>query len=316
MDDAFTMEYVRRAISENSLPKLPTLFESAFGRSPSLSAINAKHDTAFVGLRNLGLMALDQSENAVAFYGVFPVTARVDGHSCLVAQSGDTMVHKDHQGKGLFTLLARETYEMTKSAGVACVFGFPSPTSFPGFVKHLGWKHHENVRKFCFWVPTIPISEIARRFGIGRSIMRFWQTFLLKAFPRGFYFQGLLMEQGFDCIERSQGYWSYKLNQPGVHCVNIAGVSVVLKLEGRLGVGDFGTGDIARLRKVIFWLKLYCFFAGISRICTYVSPNSPQDEILSAMTTPSDGLAIGYVDFTASVSLERAKYCYFDMDTF
>ncbi len=310
------MDYTVKNISQSDFARLPRLFKNLYNRSPNLSEIFAKHDTEYAGARDLGRLALDPDGQAVAFYGVFPVAARIGGKSYLVAQSGDTMVHKAYQGRGLFTRLGQETYELAKKAAVVSVFGFPGLNAYPGFTKRLGWQHHENIRRYRFWVPTIPLSEMTCRFGIGCRIVRRWQEVLIRLMARGSYFEGLLMSQGFDCIVRSKQYWNYKMKQPGVYCVRSADVDVVLKLEGSLGLGDFGAADTAQFRKVLSRLKIFCFFSGIACIRTYVSPGSPQDKMLSMLAMPREGLPIGYVDFTDSVGMSSVKYCYLDMDTF
>lgn len=310
------MEYLFTKISRERLPDLLGVFTSAFGRSPSRTALETKHDTAFAGIRDLGFIAYTPADQPVAFYGIFPVEARVGGQLHLVAQSGDTMVHKAHEGKGLFTRLARVTYDDAKEKGIESVFGFPSASSYPGFVKRLEWRHHHNFHRYQFLVPTVPVSELLWRYGLARSVLAAWQRLLLKAFPAGRYFPGSLMDSGADCIARTDGYWAYKLASETVIPVRVSGVDVLLKLEGSLGIGDMDTLDPEILRAIIHRLRLYCFFAGIGRIRTYLSPGSPLDGALSGLARPTAGLPIGYVDFSPDVSVADVKYCYMDMDSF
>jgi hypothetical protein len=310
------MEYITKRISADRQSDLFGLFENAFGSSPSQEALAAKHDTSFAGLRDVGLVAYAKNGEPAGFYGVFPVTVRVKENRHLVAQSGDTMVHKNHGGKGLFTTLAKLTYDLAKAEKVGGVFGFPSPSSYPGFVKRLEWKHFENIRRYRFYVPMFPISEFLWRFRPARRILLAWQSFLFGMFDKAEMFPGSLMEGDFDCIERTEGYWLYKLAQPEVVAIRVAGIDIVVKFEGSLGLGDINTVDPKEIRRVLRLLKLLCFFSGIGRINSYLSPNCPLHNALGELSSSTEGLPIGYVDFTTQFSQRDVRYCYMDMDTF
>lgn len=310
------MDYAFTKISRGRLPHLLGIFRSAFGRAPTVDALEAKHDTAFAGARDLGVTAYTPTDEPVAFYGVFAVEARVKGRIHRVAQSGDTMVHKAHEGKGLFTRLARATYDDARQNGVESVFGFPSASSYPGFIKRLEWRHELNFQRYQFMVPTLPVSDLGWRYRSVRALLGAWQRLMLKRFPRGEYFAGSLMDSGADCIARTEGYWAYKLAGGDVFPVKVCGVNVIIKLEGSLGIGDVDTLDPLMLRRIIRKLTMYCFFVGIGRIRTYLSPTSPLDIALSSFAKPTEGLPIGWVDFSPNVSMSNVKYCYLDMDSF
>lgn len=264
----------------------------------------------------MGFIAYAPDGEPAAFYGVFPVMARIGGRAERIAQSGDTMVRKAHEGRGLFTRLAKVTYQQANQDGIAGVFGFPSASSYPGFVRKLDWQHPANIQRFAFSVPAIPVSELFWRWSPTRVVMRAWQRLLLRAFRPGRFFEGPLMRLDGDCILRDGDYWYYKLANRDVVAVKVAGVDTVVKLEGSLGIGDVDTDDPATLRKVLNRLRLFCIFAGIGRMRTYVSPTSPQARSYSALTRPTEGLPIGYVDFRRDASLAGLRYCYLDMDSF
>ena len=73
-------------------------------------------------------------------------------HRVLAAQSIDTMTHPRSQGKGVFTKLANACYGIAKERGIQLLYGFPNPSSYPGFVRKLGWKHIGDV---THWVRPI-----------------------------------------------------------------------------------------------------------------------------------------------------------------
>ena len=309
------MEYEIRKIGAERLGDLDGIFRSAFNEAPPLDELKAKHATEFAGLRDLGYAAYTPNGEPAGYYGVFPLRLRVAGKSVLAAQSGDTMVHKAHEGKRLFTRLARLTYDDAREQGVKSVYGFPSATSYPGLVRRLGWTHDGNFRRYQFIVPTLPVSELLWRFPLARTLLARWQKLLLSLFPRGGYFAGSLMDSGGDCVERSEGYWRYKLAGPDIRVIKVAGVDTIVKLEGSLGIGDVDSLDPRQLRRILHRLRLFCVFAGIGRIRTYLSPRAPLELALGQISRSSEGLPICYLDLDGDTAAD-VQYCYFDMDTF
>lgn len=106
------------------------------GNSPAKKDFIKKYDTSCFGSEFIGYLAYHkQSNELVAYYGVFPVIVNHFGTPILAAQSGDTMTHPEHSKKGLFTYLAKKTYETAKDSGVKFIFGVPNNNSLRGLVK-------------------------------------------------------------------------------------------------------------------------------------------------------------------------------------
>jgi hypothetical protein len=85
--------------------------------------------------------ALDQGKPA-GFYGIIPERYLVNGKEMIVYQSMDTMTHPDYQKRGLFTNLAKMTYDFLDHMDEKTfIVGIPGSNSFYGFVNKLGWKH-------------------------------------------------------------------------------------------------------------------------------------------------------------------------------
>ncbi len=70
-------------------------------------------------------------------YVVIPIRARIHGQVVPAALSLNTAVHPAHQGKGLFTELARRSYEMARTRGAHHVIGVANANSTPGFLRKL-----------------------------------------------------------------------------------------------------------------------------------------------------------------------------------
>ena len=156
-------EYRFERLSDANLTDLLFLYKHAFKEKETISFLKKKYDTSCFGLKNIGFIAYSSSNETAAYYGVFPVKAQINGKEILVAQSGDTMTHPKHRGKGLFITLAKMTYELAKESGVEFIFGFPNDNSYPGFVKKLNWIHYSNINTYKIKTGALPFEKIAKK---------------------------------------------------------------------------------------------------------------------------------------------------------
>lgn len=76
----------------------------------------------------------------VGFYAIHPIKLRIKNENYLGGYSYLTMVHPSHSGRGIFTKLAKETYEEAKKKGYQFVYGFANKNSYPNFITRLGFK--------------------------------------------------------------------------------------------------------------------------------------------------------------------------------
>lgn len=76
----------------------------------------------------------------VAHYATIPVEATFDGRQTRGLLSLNTATHPTHQGKGLFTRLAEQTYARAHELGFAFVVGVANANSTPGFTRKLGFQ--------------------------------------------------------------------------------------------------------------------------------------------------------------------------------
>jgi hypothetical protein len=70
------------------------------------------------------------------------------GRSFDAAISVNTATHSDHQGKGLFTKLAIETYALAAQRGIQFIVGVANKNSINGFVRKLGFSSLGQVRLY------------------------------------------------------------------------------------------------------------------------------------------------------------------------
>ena len=74
-----------------------------------------------------------------ALYASLAVKLRIGKSTRVGVQSLDTLTDGAFRGQGLFSTLARATFERAAADGVALVYGFPNSSSGPGFFGKLGW---------------------------------------------------------------------------------------------------------------------------------------------------------------------------------
>jgi GNAT superfamily N-acetyltransferase len=75
-----------------------------------------------------------------AHYATIPVAGELDGAPAKGLLSLNTATDRAHQGKGLFTRLAEQTYAHAADQGYAFVVGVANANSTPGFTKKLGFQ--------------------------------------------------------------------------------------------------------------------------------------------------------------------------------
>jgi len=309
-------KYSSVRIGKKNINDLLPIFKSAFGIDADLTQLIDKFDTSYTGFEDIGFISYSPEGEPSAYYGVFPQFIMVGQKKVLAAQSGDTMTHKGHQGKGLFTKLANKTYELSKENDISAVFGFPSPASYPGFKKKLNWTFVGKIKRFDFFVFTFPIAYLAIKIPSFRSVYFRWYRFILSRYKKGMPFPGSILSENQDGVYRDELYWAYKLRNKDVSIIQIDGVNVVIKFGGKLGVGDLSLDKDTDIKPILRKLKWLCFFAFINRIAFYVSPETLLDKKLSLINSSEESLPIGFLSFKDDIDLKEIKFTYFDFDTF
>lgn len=95
-------------------------------------------------------------EELVAHYACIPYKMEIEGREVLGLFDMATVTHPDHRGKGLFTKLARITYDYAKEQGFEFVIGIANANSFPGYMKHF---------------PFTFVGQLDVKIGYGRDIV-------------------------------------------------------------------------------------------------------------------------------------------------
>ena len=78
-------------------------------------------------------------------YLVLPIMFKVLEQTVLGTLSLNTLTSPKYQGKGLFTKMAKATYEDCANENAYFAIGFPNPQSYPGFVRRLNFEHLNDI---------------------------------------------------------------------------------------------------------------------------------------------------------------------------
>ena len=116
-------------------------------------------------------------------YSLWPAKLKIGNDIIKGAQSMDTMTHPDYQGQGVFTRLAQACYDIATADGYRVLYGFPNPSSYPGFVKRLGWTHTGDI---THWVRYIKPSGHPRMPAIAKPFVDSISAFLPAGRTRGY----------------------------------------------------------------------------------------------------------------------------------
>lgn len=134
------MEIVRSGYSTHELEEYGTLFSACFPDARKLS--NLEYLRWLYAANPSGpVVGYDARDGGrlVAHYACVPADVAVDGRTRRGLLSLNTATHPEFQGRGLFTLLAEETYTTGANEGFECVYGVANANSTPGFVRKLGF---------------------------------------------------------------------------------------------------------------------------------------------------------------------------------
>ncbi len=310
-------DYRFERITEKHYADLIYISKSAFNIDPGIQYFKSKNNTKIFGETHLGYIAYQTADNSpAAFYGVYSHPFEIDGWKYSIVQSGDTMTHKNHGGKGLFTTLAKMTYKLSEEKGAAIVFGFPNDNSYPGFVKKLDWTHRDNINIYKIKVGTLPLLKLAKKI----PLLKPAYTFLLNL--AGLFYKSNLqsfpnsvIENGIGGVTHNNDFVTYK-SFNGAKIISVSDIPVWLKHDGFLFIGDIDRKASEKFELFISKLKWYARFTGSDVIQFGFSPDSYWDKIFRKKFKSEKGAAFGYLKFDKDFPIEKFHYTQGDIDTF
>jgi hypothetical protein len=254
-------------------------------------------------------MAVSADGEIAAYYGVFPIIGLKNNAPTLMAQSGATMTHPNHQKRGLFVELAKMTFEAAKQEGVSMIYGFPNENSLPGFQTKLNWNFQSTLKKVIIKTGEIPFCELASKSKIVKRVYRFIlnrRISKLRVNPVDICFSST-------SVHHSKLFLEYKLRNPDVLLVSLDGIDFLVKSSPHLLIGDVKSDlDMSpkKLREAL--IKLGRKFLAAKVVLQFTS-NHWLAEMFES-TEMQSSLPVGYL--TLDKSEMEMEFNYSDLDTF
>ncbi|MEO8148389.1 MAG: GNAT family N-acetyltransferase [Bacteroidia bacterium] len=312
MSDEYT--YVR--VSDEHRKSLQYISHCAFKIPVKENYFLKKWNTDFTGHKNIGFIAFTKSGEPIAYYGVFPCFVEYNGEKFLASQSGDTMTHPDHAGKGLFTTLAKMTYQLAQEEGIEFVVGFPNDNSYPVLVKKLNFTHRENLKTYKVNVKTLPVAAFFKKFIRCFPIYKFYLDIIFSFIKSDKPFlESSLVEKNVVCILHDKAFFDYKSFQNNF-LVKVGGINVWLKSDGWLLIGDIEKNESIDFKKFLSGLKKLAFITGHTKIVFSASENTFIDNLLKQNTIFEKGGYFCYLNLISKIPVENMKFTTADLDTF
>jgi hypothetical protein len=308
--------YFKRLKKENLADLLP-IYQNAFEKKVTDDFFVKKMNTYSFGTYCIGFIAYDQNYTPVAFYGVYPCELEYNGKIYLAVQSGDTMTHKEHTRKGLFTQLALKTFQACREKGVVCLFGFPNKESYPGFIKKLGCTHFDTIMPFSIQVNSSIWNRIQKSIRLPKSLHIRWCNFILSSMEKGQPFKSSCFSSNTAVVNHSSAFFEYKTY--GVnYLLLINGINVWLKIDAAfLFIGDMEKCDELTFLKTIHALKKLAFKLGLSYLRFHSSTSTWGESMFKKIGVPMESkYPIIGINFSTNFPLDKLKFTGADNDTF
>ncbi len=186
MTDSLDDYYVEK-LSMKNIEDLYPLFFHAYGYNASINFFENKNKFSHGKETFVGFIAYDKVHNSpAAFYGVYPQYVSYNNNVYLLAQSGDTMTHPEHQKKGLFVFLAQTTIAYCKTIGIDAIFGFPNHNSYYGFINKLQFHETNTLKSLLVFENRL---EYGRLFGKSSIAEKAARALLKVLFKKGQSFE-------------------------------------------------------------------------------------------------------------------------------
>jgi len=304
--------YTFKRVSREQLGALNEIAQDAFGHTSDLKELEQKFETKEFGAEYIGYIAYDQQDMPAAYYGVFPLQVQIDGFAYLAAQSGNTMTHRNHQGNGLFTRLALESYQLARDEKIQLIFGFPNSNSYPGFVKKLNWEHPEDLQKYSIKVATFPVAALAYKSTLINKIYRF---LMRKNFRKRTFFESSVLASGQNGVLRDEKFWNYK-SSSGNFTFEAAGGKVWAKINGAFYIGDIEYNPAADYNLVFKKIEKQAFKWGCHKVVLQCSDNTWLSSVIPSRYKSSNGLPFGYLRMNQELPVGSLRFTMADFDTF
>lgn len=306
MDD---LQFTYKRLDDHLFEDVQFLFLTVFNKKKSITYLKNKYNTSYLGSKFICYLAYHNNQ-PVAFYGAIPQQFTSNSKSILVAHACDSFTLKNFQGKGLHYNLAIKSYELMKAEGIKLVYAYHSENTYFS-TKKLGWLEHKNMKRFHFYIHTIPLAKIIQKLNLERIYTKFCAVYLKK------YLNSKETDSSSNKFkqEYNKDFIKYKDGFNSHYFIQLNSCSFWIKVDAVLHVGFFTCDSDENFKKAISKLKKIAFFLGVNEILFQVLEDSKEFQFLSKLEKGKLSWLIGYLPFD-TINLNDIEFNYADLDTF
>lgn len=291
-----------------------SIYKSAFSSSPNLKNVITKFFHKYQQTKP-SFIALSDSNEPASFYGIITQRASYNNEIFNIAQSCDSMTHKDHGGQGLFVKVAETAYDFLKTQNINFVYGFPNTVIYDLRKIKLKWEHHENINVYKEKIKTLPFDKLVKKMPfLSSAYYSYLKGIFAKYKSQNTFFSNSLIEKDVCCILHDKDYFEYK-SAENKFILNINGINFWVKVDGILWVGDFENSSPEKFKLAYQTLKRIAKKAGISNIIFHYQEGTANDRLLKEMMNPLSTMPIGYRHLTNEHAAKTFKFAGADFDT-
>jgi len=308
IDDSGISEYSIVRLNKDNLADIAKLHAEVYSVAPPYNYFHKKYDTAFAKVENVGFLAYDKDHRPAAYYGVMPCFIQFGDKIILTAQSGDTMTHPKHRGKGLIVKLSNITFDLCKELGIQLLFGFPNQEFYPIMIRHLGWKETEKLIRF-----EIPVRISLKRF-LFKPSQKKRETVLQKLLLPENGIRNSVITDGFGGVCKDEAFFNYKTFSK-TYVLKTSCAEIWVKINNQLVIGDI---KVVKNDPQTFFseVKTLAREIGVDKITFQVSPGCFLHDFFAAHYKPIPSFPVLLKDFGSGVPIEKIKFTFSDIDIF
>jgi GNAT superfamily N-acetyltransferase len=299
-------------------PLVPLFRETFRRRDFTLDWLQKKYACAYQGVEGFSCVAFTETGKAVASFGILPWPIRFGELTEIAAQPVDAATHHEHRRRGLFTRLAQMAREVCESAGISFFFAFPHQhgDSYPGFIRHLGYEHIDDLVEYRLPIRTLWVERLARHVSpLSRQYGRHLRRTLSAYVPADPILDNSLLLEGFAATYRDRVFYDYK-SFAGSRVIAMDGGRVWLKVGRGLLVGDLEASSDADMEKTVRELRRLAVRLGVHQILFQSSKGTRFSRFFADRFQPLPCLTVVYKNVCSQIPTERLRFTFGDLDNF
>jgi predicted N-acetyltransferase YhbS len=142
--------YQLRLMRAQDIDAIRDLFRRVYQSNRTIAEDNWRFTETESGLAPVILA--EENGKLVGAYAMWPTRVLCNNQQVAAAQALDIMVDPAHGGKGLFTQMGKEIFDVLKGQHIKIIYGFPNPPSYGGHVHKMNWRHVCDIPRYVRFV--------------------------------------------------------------------------------------------------------------------------------------------------------------------